>query len=115
MATARRTVARGTPPPVSVSEVKIRSGESSPHPSTPSPLRWRGGDGKPSPPLHRKGEGVEGWGELSPDLIFTSLTETGGGVPRATVRRAVAILHPRPAVYALEPHSLGAILSDIKT
>jgi iron complex transport system substrate-binding protein len=52
---------------------------------------------------------------VQPDLIFTSVTETGGGVPRVAVRRAVAALRPRPAVYALEPHSLGEILSDIKT
>jgi iron complex transport system substrate-binding protein len=50
-----------------------------------------------------------------PDLIFTSETEAGGGVSRSAVRRAVASLRPRPAVYALEPHTLGDILSDIKT
>jgi ABC-type Fe3+-hydroxamate transport system substrate-binding protein len=50
-----------------------------------------------------------------PALIFTSETAAGGGVPRATVRRAASALRPRPSVYALEPHSLGEILSDIKT
>jgi ABC-type Fe3+-hydroxamate transport system substrate-binding protein len=60
-------------------------------------------------------ERAGGWGEIRPDLIFTSKTEAGGGVPRSTVRRAIAPLLPRPAVYALEPHSLGDILSDIKT
>jgi iron complex transport system substrate-binding protein len=50
-----------------------------------------------------------------PTLIFTSETGAGGGVPRAEVRRAIAGPRPRPAVYALEPHSLGEILSDIKT
>ena len=48
-------------------------------------------------------------------LIFTSETAAGGGMPRATVRRRVAGRRPRPAVYALEPHTLGAILSDVKT
>ena len=50
-----------------------------------------------------------------PTLIFTSETSAGGGVPRATVRRLVADLRPRPAVFALEPKSLGDILSDVKT
>jgi iron complex transport system substrate-binding protein len=50
-----------------------------------------------------------------PDLIFTSATEAGGGVPRPAVRRAVAAVRPRPAVFALEPHTLGDILSDVKT
>jgi iron complex transport system substrate-binding protein len=50
-----------------------------------------------------------------PDLIFTSETTADGGVPRSEVRRAVATMRPRPGVYALEPHSLGDILSDIKT
>jgi iron complex transport system substrate-binding protein len=50
-----------------------------------------------------------------PTLIFTSKTRAGGGVPRADVRRAVGSLRPRPVVYALEPSSLGAILSDVKT
>jgi iron complex transport system substrate-binding protein len=50
-----------------------------------------------------------------PDLIFTSETAAGGGVPRSEMRRAVAGLRPRPGVYALEPHTLGDILSDIKT
>jgi iron complex transport system substrate-binding protein len=36
-------------------------------------------------------------------------------VPRDTVRRAIAGPRPRPAVYALEPHTLGGILSDVKT
>ena len=48
-------------------------------------------------------------------LIFTSETAAGGGVPRATVRRQVAGLRPRPAVYALEPHTVGRILSDVKS
>ena len=48
-------------------------------------------------------------------LIFTSETGANGGVPRGVVRRAVAGLRPRPAVYALEPASLGEILSDVKT
>jgi iron complex transport system substrate-binding protein len=51
----------------------------------------------------------------APTLIFTSETAAGGGVPRQVVRRAVAALRPRPAVYALEPRSLGDILADIKT
>ncbi len=50
-----------------------------------------------------------------PTLIFTSESAAGGGVPRAGVRRAIAGHRPRPAVYALEPHSLDDILSDIKT
>jgi ABC-type Fe3+-hydroxamate transport system substrate-binding protein len=50
-----------------------------------------------------------------PTLIFTSESAAGGGVPRADVRRAVSRLRPRPGVYALEPHTLGDILSDIKT
>lgn len=54
-----------------------------------------------------------------PTLIFTSETSAGGGVPRATVHRLVAgirpRLDPRPAVFALEPHSLGEMLSDVKT
>jgi iron complex transport system substrate-binding protein len=49
-----------------------------------------------------------------PVLIFASAS-AAGGLPRATVRRAIARLRPRPAVYALEPHTLGDILSDIKT
>ena len=50
-------------------------------------------------------------------LIFTSETGAGGGMPRYLVRRHVALARPkpRPAVYALEPHSLGEILSDVKT
>jgi ABC-type Fe3+-hydroxamate transport system substrate-binding protein len=50
-------------------------------------------------------------------LIFTSETAAGGGMPRHMVRRAVAQMcpKPRPAVYALEPSSVGEILSDIKT
>jgi iron complex transport system substrate-binding protein len=58
-------------------------------------------------------------GAIQPTLIFTSETSAGGGVPRADVRRALARLRPRPdprpGVYALEPNSLGEILSDIKT
>jgi ABC-type Fe3+-hydroxamate transport system substrate-binding protein len=54
-------------------------------------------------------------GAARPDLIFTSETAAGGGVPRHEVRRMISALRPRPAVYALEPHSLGDILSDIKT
>jgi iron complex transport system substrate-binding protein len=50
-----------------------------------------------------------------PSLIFTSETAAGGGMPRAEVRRLVAGLNPRPAVYALEPCTLGDILSDVKT
>jgi iron complex transport system substrate-binding protein len=50
-----------------------------------------------------------------PDLVFSSETAAGGGVPRREVRRLIAPLRPRPAVYALEPHSLGDILSNIKT
>ena len=42
-------------------------------------------------------------------------TAAGGGVPRHEVRRTISALRSRPAVYALEPHSLGDILSDIKT
>jgi hypothetical protein len=53
--------------------------------------------------------------ECRPDLIFTSETVAGGGVPRREVRRIVATCRPRPAVYALEPRSLGDILSDVKT
>jgi hypothetical protein len=53
--------------------------------------------------------------EARPDLIFTSETAAGGGVPRREVRRIVAGYRPRPAVYALEPHSFGDILSDVKT
>jgi hypothetical protein len=52
---------------------------------------------------------------VQPSLIFTSETTAGGGVPRADVRRLAADLNPRPAVYALEPHTLGDILSDVKT
>ena len=52
---------------------------------------------------------------IQPALIFTSASAAGGGVPRAAVRRAIAAHRPRPAVYALEPHTLGDILSDIKT
>jgi ABC-type Fe3+-hydroxamate transport system substrate-binding protein len=50
-------------------------------------------------------------------LIFTSETAAGGGTPRHVVRWAVSRLcpKPRPAVYALEPASVGEILSDIKT
>jgi iron complex transport system substrate-binding protein len=50
-------------------------------------------------------------------LIFTSETTAGGGTPRHVVRRAVSLNSPmpRPAVYALEPASVGEILSDIKT
>jgi iron complex transport system substrate-binding protein len=50
-------------------------------------------------------------------LIFTSETVAGGGVPRQTVRRFVSQLwqKPRPAIYALEPTSVGEILSDVKT
>jgi iron complex transport system substrate-binding protein len=55
----------------------------------------------------------------SPRLVFTSETSAGGGVPRSTVRRVVSGLRPRldprPAVFALEPRSLGEILSDVKT
>jgi len=54
-----------------------------------------------------------------PDVIFTSETAAGGGVPRPEVRRVVARVlgsrRPRPAVYALEPRSVGDILSDVKT
>jgi iron complex transport system substrate-binding protein len=50
-----------------------------------------------------------------PSLIFTSETAAGGGMPRADVRRLAAGLNPRPAVYALEPRTLGDILSDVKT
>jgi ABC-type Fe3+-hydroxamate transport system substrate-binding protein len=50
-----------------------------------------------------------------PTLIFTSESVAGGGVPRVDVRRAISRLRPRPGVYALEPHTLGDILSDIKT
>ena len=50
-----------------------------------------------------------------PSLIFTSETAAGGGMPRAQVRRLAAGLNPRPAVYALEPRTLGDILSDVKT
>jgi ABC-type Fe3+-hydroxamate transport system substrate-binding protein len=50
-----------------------------------------------------------------PDLVFASETAAGGGVPRREARRIVAAYRPRPAVYALEPHSLGDILSDVKT
>jgi len=54
-----------------------------------------------------------------PTLIFTSETHEGGGAPRSTVRRVVSSLRPRldprPAVFALEPHGLGEILSDVKT
>jgi len=50
-----------------------------------------------------------------PDLIFASESAAEGGVPRSRVRRAVAGIRPRPPVYALEPHTLGDILSDIKT
>ena len=51
-----------------------------------------------------------------PTLIFTSETTAGGGLPRRQVRRAIAQMGPpRPAVYALEPHTLGEILSDVKT
>ena len=53
--------------------------------------------------------------EHLPDLIFTSETAAGGGVPRREVRRIVASLRPRPAIYALEPHTVGDILSDVKT
>ena len=54
-----------------------------------------------------------------PDVIFTSETAAGGGVPRPDVRRVVARAlgrrRPRPAVYALEPRTVGDILSDVKT
>lgn len=52
-----------------------------------------------------------------PTLIFTSETSTGGGIPRDHVRRAVSQMarKPRPAVYALEPRSVGEILGDVKT
>jgi ABC-type Fe3+-hydroxamate transport system substrate-binding protein len=55
--------------------------------------------------------------DSSTTLIFTSETAAGGGMPRHTVRRAVSRMcpKPRPAVYALEPVSVGEILSDIKT
>jgi iron complex transport system substrate-binding protein len=72
------------------------------------------------------GQGAATWGAgecVAPDalaaarptLIFTSATHAGGEVPRPLVRKLVARLRPRPAVYALEPHTLGDILSDIKT
>lgn len=50
-----------------------------------------------------------------PDLIFTS--EALGPLPRREVKRLLArhAQKPRPAVYALEPRSLGEILSDVKT
>lgn len=50
-----------------------------------------------------------------PTLIFTSATTDGGEVPRRLVRALVAPLRPRPAVYALEPRTVGDILSDVKT
>ena len=50
-----------------------------------------------------------------PTLIFTSATHAGGEVPRPLMRKLIGRLQPRPAVYALEPHTLGDILSDIKT
>jgi iron complex transport system substrate-binding protein len=50
-----------------------------------------------------------------PDLVFTSETAEGGGVTRREARRIVAACQPKPSVYALEPHSLGDILSDVKT
>jgi len=49
-----------------------------------------------------------------PTLIFASET-SAGGVPRRLVRRLIAPLRPRPAVYALEPRTVGDILSDVKT
>jgi hypothetical protein len=52
---------------------------------------------------------------IRPTLVFTSKTEAGGAVPRPVVRRIVGALRPRPSVYALEPRTLGEILSDIKT
>ncbi len=52
---------------------------------------------------------------VRPDLVFTSKTEAGGAATRTVVRRIVAALRPRPAVYVLEPHTLGEILSDVKT
>ncbi|MGE3273286.1 MAG: hypothetical protein AB7P40_31425, partial [Chloroflexota bacterium] len=48
-------------------------------------------------------------------LIFTSETSAGGGFPRWLLRKNVALMRPRPSIYALEPHTLGDILSDIKT
>ena len=53
----------------------------------------------------------------APALVFTSETSAGDGMPRHLVRRLVAMMRPqpRPSVYALEPHSLGEILSDVKT
>jgi iron complex transport system substrate-binding protein len=50
-----------------------------------------------------------------PALIFTSVTRSAGLFTRRIVRRAVARVTPRPHVYALEPHTLGDILSDVKT
>ena len=53
----------------------------------------------------------------SPTLIFTSETGAGCSLPRLLVRRVVGQMRrsPRPAVYALEPRSVGEILSDVKT
>lgn len=50
-------------------------------------------------------------------LIFTSETGVGDSLPRHLVRRVVGQMRrkPRPSVYALEPRSVGEILSDVKT
>ena len=49
--------------------------------------------------------------------VFTSETATPGGMPRHLVRRHIALMKPkpRPVVYALEPRSVGEILSNVKT
>jgi ABC-type Fe3+-hydroxamate transport system substrate-binding protein len=49
--------------------------------------------------------------------VFTSDTGIPGGMARHLVRRHIALKKPkpRPAVYALDPRSVGEILSDIKT
>jgi ABC-type Fe3+-hydroxamate transport system substrate-binding protein len=49
--------------------------------------------------------------------VFTSATVSSGGMARRLVRRHIALMarKPRPAVYALEPSTVGEILSDIKT
>jgi iron complex transport system substrate-binding protein len=53
--------------------------------------------------------------ELEPDLIVTQALCPVCAVDYAEVQRLAARLHPQPRVIALDPHTLGEMLGDVRT